>query len=75
MVLIGLWYVFQMQIVPRLAELALDLCMERPLQPLDGQREFLPATLAVELPPCLLLGFHTEAKIKSKFLIVKIEFH
>ena len=55
-----LLYVFQVQVVPRLAELALDLCMEFSLQFLYGYREFLPASLAVKLLPRFLLILHTE---------------
>lgn len=51
-----------MQVVPYLAELALDLCMEGSLQLLNGYRQFLAATLAVELPSALLFALHTGRK-------------
>lgn len=57
-----LLYVLQMQVVPCLAELALDLCMEGSLQLLNGYRQFLAATLAVELPSAILFALHTGRK-------------
>jgi hypothetical protein len=49
-----------MQVIPRFAELALDFRMERSIQLLNRNREFLPAALAVELLPALfLVSIHT----------------
>ena len=55
MVLNGLWYVFQAQLVPGLAELAPDLRMERAVQLYHREGELFPAPLAIELFPCLFL--------------------
>ena len=56
-------YVFQVQAVPRLAELAPDFRMEGAVQFVYGDGQFLPTPLAVKLLSSLSVFLHTWAKV------------